>query len=79
VSWGWYLTWTLSTPMILLALGLLAGTNITKLFTVITFDIAVCVTELAAALTTSSYLLRWLWFVVSCAFFAVVVSILLVE
>jgi len=77
--WGRYLTWALSTPMILLALGLLAGSNMTKLATAIITDIGMCVTGLAAALTTSSYLLRWLWYAISCAFFAVVVYILLAE
>ncbi|WP_440770166.1 bacteriorhodopsin [Natronorubrum sp. DTA28] len=77
--WGRYLTWTLSTPMILLALGLLAGTNLTKLFTIITADIAMCVTGLAAALTTSSYGLRWFWYFISCTFFLVVLYVLLVE
>ncbi|WP_076609747.1 bacteriorhodopsin [Natronorubrum thiooxidans] len=77
--WGRYLTWTLSTPMILLALGLLAGTNLTKLFTIITADIAMCITGLAAALTTSSYALRWFWYLISCAFFLVVLYVLLVE
>ncbi|MFC5279748.1 bacteriorhodopsin [Halorubrum rubrum] len=77
--WGRYLTWALSTPMILLALGLLAGSNVTKLFTAIVADIGMCVTGLAAALTTSSYALRWFWYAVSCAFFAVVLYVLLVE
>ncbi len=77
--WGRYLTWALSTPAILLALGLLAGSNVTKLLTAIIFDIAMCVTGLTAALTTSSYALRWFWFLMSCAFFAVVLYILLVE
>lgn len=77
--WGRYLTWALSTPMILLALGLLAGSNVTKLFTAIVADIGMCVTGLAAALTTSSYALRWFWYAISCAFFAVVLYILLVE
>ncbi|ELY52278.1 bacteriorhodopsin [Natronorubrum bangense] len=77
--WGRYLTWTLSTPMILLALGLLAGTNLTKLFTIITADIAMCVTGLAAAMTTSSYAIRWFWYFISCTFFIVVLYVLLVE
>jgi len=77
--WGRYLTWALSTPMILLALGLLAGSNLTKLFTIIVMDIGMCVTGLAAALTTSSYGLRWVWYLISCAFFAAVLYILLVE
>ncbi|MFO8114529.1 MAG: bacteriorhodopsin [Halorubrum sp.] len=77
--WGRYLTWALSTPMILIALGLLAGSNMTKLFTAVVADIGMCVTGLAAALTTSSYLLRWVWYVISCAFFVVVLYILLAE
>ncbi|PSQ36400.1 capsular biosynthesis protein CpsH [Halobacteriales archaeon QS_9_70_65] len=77
--WGRYLTWALSTPAILLALGLLAGSNVTKLLTAIVFDIAMCVTGLTAALTTSSLALRWFWFLMSCAFFVVVLYILLVE
>jgi halorhodopsin len=77
--WGRYLTWTLSTPMILAALGLLAGTDRAKLFTAITMDIGMCVTGLAAALTTSSYLLRWVFYGISCAFFVAVIYVLLVE
>ena len=77
--WGRYLTWALSTPMILLALGLLAGSNITKIFTAIVADIGMCVTGLAAALTTSSHALRWFWYFISCAFFLVVLYVLLVE
>ena len=77
--WGRYLTWALSTPMILLALGLLAGSNMTKIFTVIVTDIGMCVTGLAAALTVSSHGLRWFWYFISCMFFLVVLYILLVE
>ena len=77
--WGRYLTWALSTPMILLALGLLAGSNTTKIFTAIVTDIGMCVTGLAAALITSSHALRWVFYFISCAFFVVVLYILLVE
>ena len=79
IMWGRYLTWALSTPMILIALGLLAGTNLTKLFTAVVMDIGMCITGLAAALTTSSLLLRWFWYLISCAFFVAVIYILLVE
>jgi len=77
--WGRYLTWATSTPFILLALGLIAGSNITKIFTVIVFDIGIMLTGLAAALTTSSHLMRWVWYAISVTFFLVVVYILLVE
>ena len=77
--WGRYLTWTFSTPFILIALGMIAGSNLTKILTASAFTIAMCVTGLAAALTTSSHLLRWWWFVISSAFFLVIVYIILVE
>ncbi|MFC6872548.1 bacteriorhodopsin [Halobellus marinus] len=76
-QWGRYLTWALSTPMILLALGLLADVDTGSLFTVIAADIGMCVTGLAAALTTSSLLFRWFYYFVSCAFFLVVLYALL--
>jgi halorhodopsin len=77
--WGRYLTWAFSTPFILLALGLLAGSNITKIFTAIVFDVGIMITGLAAALTTSEYLMRWFWYAISCSFLLVVFYILLVE
>ncbi len=77
--WGRYLTWALSTPMILLALGLLAGSNVTDLFTILVADISMCVTGLAAALTVSSHGLRWFWYFISCMFFLVVLYVLLVK
>ncbi|WP_138005099.1 bacteriorhodopsin [Halalkalirubrum salinum] len=77
--WGRYLTWALSTPFILIALGLLAGSNLTKISTSVAFTIAMCVTGLAAALTTSSVVMRWWWFVLSSIFFLVIIYILLVE
>ena len=77
--WGRYLTWAFSTPFILLALGLVAGSNLTKIFTAIVFDVGIMITGLAAALTTSSYLMRWFWYAVSVSFFLVVVYILLFE
>jgi halorhodopsin len=78
-QWGRYLTWALSTPMILLALGYLADVDRGSLFTVIAADVAMCVTGLAAALITSGVLYRWGFYVVSCAFFAVVIGALLIE
>jgi len=77
--WGRYLTWTFSTPLILLALGMLAGSTPSKIGTAIGFDILMCVTGLAAAVTTRAIWMRWAWFVLSSAFFVVVLYILLVE
>jgi len=77
--WGRYLTWTFSTPLILLALGLLAGSSSTKIGTAIIFDVLMCVTGLAAALTTQAVWMRWFWFLLSSALFLVVLYVLLVE
>ena len=63
----------------LLALGLIAGSNRTKIFTAIFFDVGIMLTGLAAARTTSSYSMRWAWYALSVAFFLVVVYILLFE
>jgi halorhodopsin len=78
-QWGRYLTWTLSTPLILIALGYLADVDGASLFAVVAADIGMCVTGLAAALTTSSLLFRWAFYGVSCAFFLVVLFALLAE
>jgi halorhodopsin len=78
-QWGRYLTWALSTPMILLALGLLADVDTGSLFTVIAADIGMCVTGLAAALVSSSLLVRWAFYFVSCAFFLVVLYALITQ
>ena len=77
--WGRYLTWAFSTPLILLALGMIAGSSLTKIFTAIFFDIGIMVTGLAAARTTSSLPMRWAWYALSVVFFLVVVYILLFE
>ncbi|GAB3024839.1 bacteriorhodopsin [Natronobiforma cellulositropha] len=77
--WGRYLTWTFSTPFILIALGLIAGSDWVKILTTCAFTIAMCVTGLAAALTTSSLLLRWWWFVLGTMFFLVIVYVILVD
>jgi len=78
-QWGRYLTWALSTPMILLALGLLADVDLADLFVVIAADIGMCITGLAAALVTSSVALRWVFYAISCAFFVVVLYAVLFE
>jgi halorhodopsin len=78
-QWGRYLTWALSTPMILLALGKLADVDNGSLFTVIAADVGMCVTGLAAALVTSSLAVRWGFYAISCAFFLVVLYALLTE
>jgi halorhodopsin len=77
-QWGRYLTWTFSTPLILAALGWLADVDRADLFAVIAADVAMCLTGLAAAQTTSSLAMRWAFYGVSCAFFLVVLYALLV-
>ncbi|WP_092701332.1 bacteriorhodopsin [Halovenus aranensis] len=77
-QWGRYLTWAFSTPLILAALGWLARVDKADMLAVIGADIGMCLTGLAAAQTTASIELRWAFYAVSCAFFAVVLYALLV-
>ncbi len=79
IPWGRYVTWAFSTPFILIALGLIAGSNFTKIFTAVTFDIAMVLTGLAAALITSSAVFRLAFYAWSTIFFLVVIWVLLVE
>jgi halorhodopsin len=78
-QWGRYLTWAFSTPLILAALGWLADVDRPDIFAVIAADIGMCVTGLGAALTTSSLLMRWVLYVLSCVFFLVVLYALVVK
>jgi len=78
-QWGRYLTWAFSTPLILAALGWLADVDSADLLAVVAADIGMCLTGLAAALTTSSLLMRWVFYAVSCVFFLVVLYALVVE
>ena len=78
-QWGRYLTWTFSTPLILAALGWLADADRADMFAVIAADIGMCLTGLAAALTTSSLLMRWVFYGVSSTFFLVVLYALIVK
>ncbi|MFC7073050.1 bacteriorhodopsin [Halovenus rubra] len=77
-QWGRYLTWSLSTPLILGALGWLARVDKADMVAVIGADIGMCLTGLAAAQTTASIELRWAFYLVSCAFFIAVLYALLV-
>ncbi|MEF8774650.1 MAG: bacteriorhodopsin [Halobacteriales archaeon] len=78
-QWGRYLTWTFSTPLILAALGWLADVDRSDLVAVIAADVGMCLTGLAAALTTSSLLMRWGFFALSSVFFLIVLYALVVE
>lgn len=75
--WGRYLTWALSTPFILIALGMLARSDKVTIATSVAFTIAMNITGLAAALTTSSIVLRWFWYILSSVFFLVIIYIIL--
>jgi halorhodopsin len=78
-QWGRYLTWAFSTPLILAALGWLARVDKADLVAVIGADIGMCLTGLAAAQTTSSLAMRWVFYAVSCVFFAVVLYALVFQ
>lgn len=57
----------------------MAGSTPDKIFSAIVLDVFMCLTGLAAALTTSSYAMRWFWYLLSSAFFFGVLYYLLAE
>lgn len=79
VMWGRYLTWGLSTPFILIVLGMLAGSNWVKIGTAVALTIAMNVTGLAAALISTGVVYRWFLFVLSSVFFLGIIYIIFSE
>lgn len=78
VMWGRYFTWALSTPFILIVLGMLAGSDWVKIGTAVALTIAMNVTGLMAALISTSIVHRWFFFVLSSLFFLGIVYIIFV-
>ncbi len=77
--WGRYLGWAFALPFIMVLMGLVAGTNWTKIITAVMFTFAMVVANIASVLTTSNITMRWLWFGLSYAFFLVVAYIILTD
>lgn len=74
VFWGRYVDWVVTTPLLLLDLGVLAGLRPKLIAGVIAADIFMILTGLVAALETKPT--NYLWYIISCgAFLTIVVSL----
>ena len=67
IYWGRYLDWIVTTPLLLLDLGVLAGARLKLIGAVIGADIFMIVTGIFASLTTPSE--NYIWYIISCGAF----------
>lgn len=72
VFWGRYVDWALTTPLLLLDLGLLAGMSGGHIIMAISADLIMVLTGLFAAFPDTNTQ-KWGWYTISCAAFLVVI------
>jgi len=72
VFWARYVDWAITTPLILLDLGLLAGMAGGHLLFMLTADLIMVLTGLFVALSTNDTQ-KWGWFTIACIAFLVVI------
>lgn len=75
--WGRYLDWIITTPLLLLDLGVIAGIRSKLLVGVMAADVFMIVTGLIATLEGSPT--NYLWYVISCGAFLAILGSLLTE
>ncbi len=75
--WGRYLDWIVTTPLLLLDLGVIAGARPKLIAGVIAADVFMVVTGMLAALEGSPT--NYLWYVISCGAFLAILGALLTE
>jgi len=73
VYWARYVDWTLTTPLLLLDLALLAGMNGGSIFITIIADIVMVLTGLFAAFGSEGTPQKWGWYTIACIAYLVVV------
>jgi bacteriorhodopsin len=69
VYWARYVDWTITTPLLLLDLGLLAGMSGGHMIMMIVADIIMVLTGLFAAFGTEETAQKWGWYAISCIAF----------
>lgn len=72
VYWARYVDWSLTTPLLLLDLSLLAGLSGANILVAIVADVIMIMTGLFAAFTTEGSQ-KWGWYAMSCAAYLVVI------
>ena len=73
VFWARYVDWSLTTPLILINLGLLAGLNGAHLLIAIIADVIMILTGMFAAFGSEGTPQKWGWYAISCISYLVVV------
>lgn len=73
VFWARYVDWTLTTPLLLLDLSLLAGLNGGHILMAIAADVTMILTGLFAAFGSEGTPQKWGWYAISCFSFLVVI------
>lgn len=73
VFWARYVDWSLTTPLLLLDLALLAGLNGANIFIAIVADLIMILTGLFAAFGSEETAQKWGWYAIACIAYLVVV------
>ncbi|TKA69608.1 hypothetical protein B0A49_07794 [Cryomyces minteri] len=73
VYWARYVDWSLTTPLLLLDLCLLAGLNGAHIFMAIVADIIMILTGLFAAFGSENTPQKWGWYTIACIAYLVVI------
>jgi len=73
VYWARYVDWSLTTPLLLLDLALLAGLNGGSIFMAIIADIIMILTGLFAAFGSEDTPQKWGWYTIACIAYLVVI------
>ena len=73
VYWARYVDWSLTTPLLLLDLSLLAGLNGAHILIAVVADIIMILTGLFAAFGTEGTPQKWGWYTIACAAYLVVI------
>lgn len=78
VFWARYIDWSVTTPLLLLDLGFLAGVNGADLFVAIVADLIMVLTGLFAAFGTTDGQ-KWGYYAIACVAYLVIVYVLAVS
>jgi len=73
VFWARYVDWTLTTPLLLLDLSLLAGLNGAHILMAVVADVIMILTGLFAAFGTENTPQKWGWYTIACIAYLVVI------
>lgn len=73
VFWARYVDWSLTTPLLLLDLSLLAGLNGAHILLAIVADIIMILTGLFAAFGSEGTPQKWGWYAIACIAYLVVI------